>query len=246
MHDLNSGYAIGFNRRHRPWGPLFQGQFKDILVEGECHYRDLTGYIHPNPVPAGDPEEYGWSSCRRFFNSRRVPAWLGREEVLRKHGTTLRSARRACPRFLAEALADPPSSPLEPVAASTVLGSECFVSRVREWFAARVPGRETPAGRQLRQPTTPEQVEAAVCETLAVPLDTLQAKGRQGNNARQAATYLCRELTLSSAHPLGARFGGVIAHAISKTACQVGRRHRKERRLDRQLAKIEATLREEL
>jgi len=249
MHDLNSGYAIGFNRRHRRWGPLFQGRFKGIIVEREYHYWELTRYIHLNPVRAGlagDPEEYGWSSCRLFFNSRRAPAWLGWEEVLRPHGTTLRSARRAYRQFLGEALADPPSSPLEPVAASTVLGSESFVSRVREWLADRVPDREIPADRQLRQPTTPEQVEGAVCEALAVPLDTLQAKGRQGNDARQAAIYLCRELTLTSARALGVRFGGVTAQAISKTARQVAYRRQKERRLDRQLAKIEAKLHKEL
>ena len=145
-----------------------------------------------------------------------------------------------------EGIADPPSSPLEPVAAPTVLGSESFVTRVGEWLADRVPDREILADRQLRQPTTPAQVEAAVCEAFAVTLDALQAKGRQDNDARRAAIYLCRELTLSSARALGVRFGGVTAQAISKTARQVAHRRQKERRLDRQLAKIEAQLHKKL
>lgn len=33
MHDLNSGSASLFNRRHRRSGSLFQGRFKAILVE---------------------------------------------------------------------------------------------------------------------------------------------------------------------------------------------------------------------
>ena len=249
MHDLNAGYAIGFNRRHRRCGPLFQGRFKGIIVEREYHYWELTRYIHLNPVRAGlvdDPEDYACSSCRLFFDSRRAPAWLGWQEVLRQHSATLRSARRAYRRFMAEAICDPPGSPLEPAAASTVLGSESFVTRVREWLADRVPDREIPADRQLRQPTTPAEVEAAVCEAFAVAPDTLHASRRQGNVARQAAIYLCRELTLSSARALGVRLGGVTAQAISKTALQVAHRRQRERRLDRQLAKIEAQIHNKL
>jgi REP element-mobilizing transposase RayT len=33
MHDLNSGYATGFNRRHRRVGPLCQGRFKALRPE---------------------------------------------------------------------------------------------------------------------------------------------------------------------------------------------------------------------
>ena len=76
--------------------------------------------------------------------------------------------------------------------------------------------------------------------------DTDRAKGRRDNGARRAAIYLCRELTLSSARALGVTFGGVTAQSISKTALQVAQRRRKERRLDRQLAKIEAQLHNKL
>ncbi len=216
-------------------------------MEREYHYWELTRYIHLNPVRAGliaDPEDYRWSSCGQFFNSRRAPAWLGWEEVLRRHGTTLRSARRAYRQFLVEGVSDPPDSPLEPVAASTVLGSESFVARVRRWLEDRAPDREVPAERQLRQETTVAQVEAAVCEALGVTLETLRTKGRHDNDARRSAIYLCRELTLDSARALGLAFGGVAAQAISKTARQVAHGRQQEKRLDRELAGIENRLRE--
>ncbi|MBC8443356.1 hypothetical protein H8D79_01375 [PVC group bacterium] len=140
-------------------------------------------------------------------------------------------------------MSDSPSSPLEPVAASTVLGSESFVARVREWLESRAPDREIPADRQLRQGITPAQVEAAVCKAFGVTLETLRAKGRHDNDARRAAIYLCRELTLASARVLGLTFGGVTAQAISKTAHQVAHQRQKDRSLDRELTRIEALLR---
>jgi len=35
MRALNTGYAVGFNRRHRRSGYVFQNRFKSFLVEEE-------------------------------------------------------------------------------------------------------------------------------------------------------------------------------------------------------------------
>ncbi len=57
MHDLNSGYAGFFNRRHRRCGALFQGRFKAVLVQDDSQATELTRYIHLNsdlPGASGD------------------------------------------------------------------------------------------------------------------------------------------------------------------------------------------------
>lgn len=56
MHDLNSGYASRYNRRHQRVALLFQGRFQAILVEDESHAAGLSRYIHLNPVRAPDRE----------------------------------------------------------------------------------------------------------------------------------------------------------------------------------------------
>ena len=79
MHDLNSGYATWFNRRHRRVGSLFQGRFKAILVEDESYCWALSRYIHVNPVRAKmveRPEDYPWSSYQHYLRSRKAPGWL--------------------------------------------------------------------------------------------------------------------------------------------------------------------------
>jgi len=52
MHDLNSGYATRYNRRHQRVGALYQGRFKAILVEDESHAAGLSRSIHLNPARA--------------------------------------------------------------------------------------------------------------------------------------------------------------------------------------------------
>jgi REP element-mobilizing transposase RayT len=53
MRRLNTGYARGFNLRHRRTGYLFQNRFRSILVEDDPYLRVLLRYVHLNPLRAG-------------------------------------------------------------------------------------------------------------------------------------------------------------------------------------------------
>ena len=50
MQWLQSSYSMGFNRRHRRVGPLFQGRFKAIVVDRAGWGLELSRYVHLNPV----------------------------------------------------------------------------------------------------------------------------------------------------------------------------------------------------
>ena len=245
MHDLNAGYASGFNRRWRRHGPLFQGRFHGIVVQRDYHYWELSRYVHLSPLRAritSDPEEYAWGSCRLFFRSSAAPEWLAYEEVLMQHGRTLRAARRAYRRFLQEGIMSRSRSPLAEVTASTLLGTRSYVDRMRAWLDGQLPDRDVPAARQLRQRVGIAQVEEAVREAFGVGRESLLVRGCHANDARMAAVYLCRSLTTSAVRELGDRFGRVSGQAISKTARHVAERRVGDKRLDRLLTEIEAKL----
>lgn len=53
MRRLLTGYAIGFNRRHKRYGRLFQNRYKSILCQEERYFLELVRYIHLNPIRAG-------------------------------------------------------------------------------------------------------------------------------------------------------------------------------------------------
>ena len=62
---LNVSYAAYYNKRHQRVGHLFQGRFKAILIEADEYLKELSRYIHLNPVRAKTvttPAEYPWSS----------------------------------------------------------------------------------------------------------------------------------------------------------------------------------------
>jgi putative transposase len=49
MRRLLTGYAQGYNRRHRRAGHLFQNRYTSIVCEADAYFQELTRYIHLNP-----------------------------------------------------------------------------------------------------------------------------------------------------------------------------------------------------
>jgi len=53
MRRFLTGYAMGYNRRHKRFGHLFQNRYKSILCEEDAYFKELVRYIHLNPLRAG-------------------------------------------------------------------------------------------------------------------------------------------------------------------------------------------------
>ena len=53
MRRLLTGYAFGFNLRHRRSGHLFQNRYKSILCQEDNYLKELVRYIHLNPLRGG-------------------------------------------------------------------------------------------------------------------------------------------------------------------------------------------------
>lgn len=73
MHELLGWYASWFNARYRRVGPLFQGRYRALLVDGDEYALKVSRYIHLNPVKADlcrDPQGYHWSSYATYLGHR--------------------------------------------------------------------------------------------------------------------------------------------------------------------------------
>lgn len=122
MQWLGLAYSSGFNARHDRAGPLFQGRFRSVPVEGAAWAYELSLYIHLNPVrtfafgldkrrnraesrglgPPPSPAQvsarlrelrtYPWSSYRAYAGYTRGPEWL------RTRGILQRASRKAAER----------------------------------------------------------------------------------------------------------------------------------------------------
>ena len=98
MARLLTGYAAGFNRRHRRSGHLFQNRYKSIICQEEPYLKELLRYIHLNPLRAGivpDYESlcfYPWSGHAAVLGNRAVP-WQDIGYILALFGQNELAAR---------------------------------------------------------------------------------------------------------------------------------------------------------
>jgi REP element-mobilizing transposase RayT len=201
MKHVNGAYTAYFNVKRRRAGHLFQGRYKAILVDKDEYAKELSRYIHLNPVRAAivaKPDEYPWSSYRAYAGAASAPRWLHRELILSFFGTDERTSRMRYRDFVEGEAGRQCPNPFENVTASTLLGPEPFVEWVREKFIrhARV-SRELPALRQLAGRPALESIRAAV-EALFTNDQT---------RARRVGLYLCRRHTGLKLKEIGAAYG---------------------------------------
>ena len=70
MSQISNSYARYFNEKHKRKGPLWEKEFKNILITTDEQLLHLTRYIHLNPVSAflvDKPEDWFASSYREYL-----------------------------------------------------------------------------------------------------------------------------------------------------------------------------------
>jgi putative transposase len=105
MRRVLTGYAIGYNYRHRRSGHLFQNRFKSILCQEDPYLKELIRYIHLNPLRAKivpdlkSLNSYPFSGHSTLMG-KRTRDWQLTEYVLGLFGNSLRSGRRSYREFV--------------------------------------------------------------------------------------------------------------------------------------------------
>lgn len=71
MSKLSNSYTKYFNTKDKRVGPLFQGEFKSVIVQSEEQLLHVSRYIHLNPLVSylvKDLDSYEWSSYLEYIN----------------------------------------------------------------------------------------------------------------------------------------------------------------------------------
>ena len=79
VRRFNGVYGLWWNKRHERVGHVFQGRFKDQIVDHESYALTLCRYVVLNPVRAGlvkHPCEWPWSSYLATAGRCSPPAFL--------------------------------------------------------------------------------------------------------------------------------------------------------------------------
>ncbi len=74
MQVLNQTYTTWFNSKYKKTGHLWQGRFKNMVIQKDNYFVECVYYVEVNPVRAGlvsSPADYFWSSYRdRVFGNK--------------------------------------------------------------------------------------------------------------------------------------------------------------------------------
>ena len=171
MHHINGAYTTYFNTKRSRSGHLFQGRYKAILLDADEYAKELSRYIHLNPVRAGiveTPDNFEWSSFRYYTIGKEVPEWLCRKFILGYFEKRIDRAMKRYRDFVYKMIGQEYKNPLNDIDNPVILGSQEFIRKVKEQFLGKQPwDRELPALRNLANKTSPEQIEEAVDLALA-------------------------------------------------------------------------------
>jgi len=236
LHHINGAYTTYFNIRHGRSGHLFQGRFKAILVDKESYGKELSRYIHLNPVRAGlvkNPSEYRWSSYCYYIGREREPQWLTTVFILGHFGGHGRTTYRKYREFVEEGISKALENPLRKVVASTFLGGEGFIWRIRQEHleGRRIDRRNVPSVRKVLRGPTPVEIEVVVAKVV----------GKNTVLYRKWCIYLSHQWSGRRLEEIGAHFG-MKGAAVS----QMSRRFRKVLEKDEKMGRLLDRIKKEL
>ncbi len=241
MQSFLSGYAIWAGRRWRRPGHLFQGRYRSEMIEDESYYWTVSRYIHLNPVRAGlvtRPEQWEWSSYPGYRNARRAQAWVAHDALLAAWQGDQRGqdARRAYVRFVERGLNDPPPSPFRDAFGGWVLGSERFLSRLRN-LASSIQSQPPVAEARQLSGLDPKRIFAAVTSFYGLD-DAALARRHDPHLARAVAAWLCRRHTEASLRELAAPLGLSRPDSVPNLTRRIETRLKESPELSNDLAEI--------
>ena len=235
MHHINGAYTTYFNVKRRRSGHLFQGRYKAILVEMDEYAKELSRYIHLNPVRVKmveKPEDYKWSSYSFYIGKKRSPEWLKRDFILAYFGEKPSRAQIQYRRFVEGAAVRQYDNPLDSVVGSTLLGSPGFIDFVKDKFlSGKKPDKEIPALKKL----------AAKVSIQEVSQETESVLGDEPVLCRSVQMFLCRRMTGEKLKDIGSYFN-VGESGVSQAGRRVHDKMETDRKLRKKIKKIEKRL----
>lgn len=155
MQFLITKYTVYMNKKHKRQGHLFQGRYRAVLIEAVGYAKELSRYIHLNPVRAklvSHPEDYSWSSFKCYVGAEKPEGWLDTSVVLKLFGDDRKTAGKTYRVFVSQDIGKEPPDYIGKSVGAGILGSEEFISRIKRTYLTKdieKPDREKPQLKQL-------------------------------------------------------------------------------------------------
>ncbi|MBN2536044.1 MAG: transposase [Spirochaetales bacterium] len=235
MLHINGAYTNYFNVKRGRAGHLFQGRYKAILVEKDEYAKELSRYIHLNPVRAGIvdlPEDYEWSSYSVYIGKHEKPEWLCTDFIHGYFGKTKSSAEKLYKKFVNSLINTEYNTPLDEVVGSSILGRLEFINEIKEkYLKGRKSGKYLPALNVLADSVSIDDIHKAVESTYS----------DDPGLGRNIKIYLARSYTGKRLREIGDAFG-IGDTAVSQVCRRLSARIDKGKNLKKIISNIRKRL----
>ena len=219
MQHINGAYTTYFNLKQKRSGHLFQGRYKAILIDVDEYAKELSRYIHLNPVRAkmvDRPEQYRWSSYQYYIGLKESPKWMVRDFILRYFGKKISDAQKGYRAFVESLIGQEYKSPLRDVVSSTILGRIDFIEAIKDkYLSNKEIDHNVPALKELSgKPSVAEIIEE---------VDSVFRENR--GLSRGVKIYLCQKHTGKMLKEIGNYFDigdSGVSQASRRIAMKLG------------------------
>ncbi len=232
MHHINGAYTTYFNVKHHRSGHLFQGRYKSILIEEDEYAKELSRYIHLNPVRAqmvSVPEDYEWSSYNQYIGKNKLEKWLFRDFVLNYFGKNRSTAQKGYKNFVNRLTGQEYDNPLKDVIGSALLGSRDFIHFITDQYLSELSlSKDLPAVRSLLPMLSMQDICRAVEKVF----------GDKKSMGRKVKIYLYQKYTGAKLRVIGNQFG-IGESGVSQVCKRLEARIAQDKSLSKKIKRIE-------
>jgi REP element-mobilizing transposase RayT len=229
MRHFNITYTSAFNRRHNRSGHLYQGRYKSFLVDADNYVKEVSRYIHLNPVRikehAGKPVEekikllgkHRYSSFGGYIHLKDRAHFVNYRKVLEGFGGDTPEGRERYRRFVYDGLAGDLEHFPEMGKKRGMVGDPAFVKSIRDTFrdnAFSGSHRERPQLKDVRNGWMPEDLIRTVSRITGEDEKAICRRGKNSMDRAILMELLYRFCNITQPE-IGRLAGGIDYSAVS-------------------------------
>ena len=245
MQWFGASYTKRFNLRHNRSGHLFQGRFKNMLVQNDAYLLQLSYYIHRNPLRAGMVRrlaDYTWSSHRAYAYGKSRQAWLNTDVILAQFANV--KERHKAYRENMQKYAKAEQRVWEDLRHGIFLGTEKFVNKIKKRYLPDIPHAELPHQKRAIKAVNIETVLSKSARILKCDLDLCRESTRIPNLLkadRDLLIYIAWQSGVATNQEIGEIFG-VTYSAVSQRAGVIKELLKKDKQLQKKCQHIQSLI----
>ena len=211
MQWFGATYTKRFNLRHSRSGHLFQGRYKNMLVQNDAYLLQLSYYIHRNPLRAGMVKrvaDYKWSSYRTYAYGKSHQNWLN-EDVILLQFTNVKDKHLAY-RESMQKYSKEEQRTWEDLRHGIFVGTEKFVKKIKKRYLPDIPHTELPHQKQVTKSVNLDRVVSQAAGILKCDMELCRKSARISKSStldRDLLIYTAWQLGVATNQQIGEKFG---------------------------------------